>query len=173
MANLTSRLKKSVLTAGLVLATSSMYSCGITSARDPLFIYPKSLYGIYEMHWNELEDTYERNPEPEGTYDMELLTLGSDERVQFRFLSRHTFDRDSKYGSVCDSWVETTWPPFEQYLHTVCGSIVEDQFDEGGNVTELAKIDLIASVDIFNAFDENIGHLTFGLKGNRKQGGEQ
>lgn len=166
MANLSSKLKRGALAAGLV---GTMYACGNNPIEDPTFIYPKSLFGTYEMNWEEMEDTAELNEEAEGSWDMEILTLGSDEFPRFTTLKRHTFKRDPKYGLICDSWIESMFPPIELYMHTVCGNIIEDQFDEDGNLTEPAKADLLVAVDIYSAFTEDIEHLTFYMWGDRKQ----
>lgn len=156
--NLLKTIKKRALAAGLM---SAICGCGNTEANDPIFIYPRSLYGIYEMNWKEIEDTDERNPEPEGKWDIEILTLGSDKRVKFTTLSRHTFDRDLKYGLICDSWPEIPMFSIEWYMHTVCGNITDD-----------GKVDLLVSVDIYQ-MSENIEHLAFDISGNKKPGEEQ
>ena len=170
--NLLKKAKRGVITLGL-MAASTIYGCGNNPVEDPIFIYPPSLYGIYDAHWNKIEDTLQRIDETEGRYDMELLTLGSDELIVVNFLSRHKFDRDPDYGIICDSWTQAELFSPEWYMHTVCGNIKEDQYDENGNLTEPAKIDLYVLVDIFNIFNDTIEHLTFELWGEKKPEEEQ
>lgn len=158
--NLLGKAKRNALAhaAGLVIAVTSLYSCGRTDMKDPTFIYPKSVYGIYEMHWTELKDTAKLNDKPEGTSDMEIITLGSDERVRFTALSRHTFNRDLENGHICDSWPEIPMVPIEFYIHTVCGNITDD-----------GKVELLVSVNIYNIFNKNIKKMTLEMRGDKKQ----
>ena len=122
-------------TLSAVLIAGSAYSCGEEEKQPPCtrYVAPYTLYGMYAMNYKETEDFNDLLSPDEGTYEMEIVPLGSDLKVRFNIFGKHDFARNAETGEVCDSWEE-----YEGTLkHHVCGTITDD-----------GQVDLDASVEM-------------------------
>lgn len=110
--NLLSKLKRGAVATGLGAIMAVSYGCGEDEKKEEKcveYVVQDSLYGMYNMDWTKTEDTHNLMTSDSGSYEMELLTLGSDAKVRVLVFDVHDFDRNPETGWIEDTWVDEFW----------------------------------------------------------------
>lgn len=153
--NLIGKIRRGALATGLGAIMAVSYGCIGDEKKEEKkcveYVVPNSLYGWYNMEWTKTEDTHGALTSNEGTYEMELLTLGSDARVRVTVFDVHDFDRNAETGWIEDTWEDEVWG---------------GQYELRGNVN-YDEMALEASAE-FDWYDGERARVAIDLDGTRK-----